>query len=428
MKCRIIYSSFKLILVAVYVIISLFSCESSRVGPEYDHVHTDLDDLMHPHLILNGNVKDASTLEPVNGATVFLTKTDGTIISTLLSDNSGKYFFDASNVMDASINVRATKTGFAYGERTAEINKTANSASVKDILLTKLHVATFNVTVGAGGSASATNNQSVAGQSLIVQVPANAVTSEIKLFIAAIPAGQIPQPTNSNTVILSAGQFGPSGTQFSQPVTINFPLPYHQTPGTTYAVMRLNEQTNAYTNSGFTATINADGTSASAQVVHFTTYVLKENIALTLKSSDTSISTEQYISLTSGNTSKQFPVVNTINVSGNDLVNEEWIKDIVACKLMISPDSSSQLLNFARPGSPSQYILNGVQVAPPGHAGEKGNWEYRWYYALQTITTDGTALGQGWSRTITVTSQDWIITHQGWYWIPDENGEVSGPY
>ncbi len=406
------------------VIIS--SCESSRVGPAVPTPNPAPP--AQQALLLNGFVKDASSLTAVSGASVKLVKADGTIITTLLSDNSGKYSFDASNITESSINVGATKAGYAYGVRTAKINKTANSASVTDILLTRLQVATSNVTVGAGGSASTTNTQSVATQPLTVQVPANAVSSNIQLTVSSLPAGQVPQPATTNMAVVSAGQFGPSGTQFSQPVTINFPLPYHQTPGTTYALMQLNEQTGAYTNSGFTATVNADGTSASGTVTHFTIYTLQEGVTYTTNAPTTALGTAQYTALTSGSVSKTLSIVNAVAVSGTGSVNEDWLKDQVAGKLNFTIGSSSQTLNFNMQALPSQYIQNGVQVGP-NNANEKGSWEYRVYYALQTTSTTGSAAGPGWNRNVTATTQAWEITSQGWYWIShDQGGAVFGPF
>ncbi|MHB8931104.1 MAG: hypothetical protein ACYC5R_10965 [Melioribacteraceae bacterium] len=407
--------------------IILSSCESSRVGPELPQPNPPA--AVAQPLILNSYVKDASNQTGISGATVKFVRTDGVILATSLSDNNGKFSYDASNITDNSLSVNATKDGYSFGSRVAILNKASNSAIVSDILLTKLQVASTTVTVATGGNASATNTQSVSNQPLTVQVPSNAVSSNVQLTVSSIPAGQVPRSTTANTAVVSAGQFGPSGTQFSQPVTISFPLPYSRTPGTTFSLMQLNESTGTYTNSGFTATVNADGTSASAQVTHFTTYTLQEGVTLTLNTPSSSTANEFYVALTSGSTTKTLSTVNAIALSGTGTVNELWLKDEIASKLSFSIGSTSQTLSFNITALPSQYIQNGVQVGPAGHTNEKGNWEFRSYYALQTTSTTGTAVGASWTRTITATNQQWLIIHQGWYWIPhDQGGIFFGPF
>ncbi|MCX6171174.1 MAG: hypothetical protein NTX65_17715 [Ignavibacteriales bacterium] len=411
----------------IFGLLLLSSCESSRIGPELPQPNPPA--AAAQPLILNSYVKDASNQIGISGATVKIVRTDGIVLATSLSDNSGKFSYDASAITDNSLSVNATKDGYSFGSRIATLNKVANSAIVSDILLTKLQVASTTVTVATGGNASTTNTQSVSNQPLTVQVPSNAVSSNVQLTVSSIPAGQIPRPTAANTSIVSAGQFGPSGTQFSQPVTISFPLPYSRTPGTTFSLMQLNESTGAYTNSGFTATVNADGTSASAQVTHFTTYTLQEGVTLTLNTPSSSTANEFYIALTSGSESRTLSTVNAISLSGTGTVNELWLKDEIASRLSFSIGSTSQTLSFNIIALPSQYIQNGVQVGPAGHENEKGNWEFRSYYALQTTSTTGTATGASWTRTLTATNQQWLIVHQGWYWVPhDQGGIFFGPF
>lgn len=418
--------SIPILLVVIFSFI-FSSCESSRVGPELPTPNPPAP-AAQP-LILNAFVKDASNQAGISGATVKVVRTDGTVLITLLSDNNGKFSYDASNVPDNSLNVTATKAGYSFGSRIASLNKASNSAITSDILLTKLQVASTTVTVAAGGNTSTTNTQSVSNQPLSVQVPANAVSFNVQLSVSSIPAGQVPRSATVNTAIVSAGQFEPSGTQFLKPITITFPLPYPRTAGTTFALMRLNETTGAYTNSGFTATVNADGTSASAQVTHFTIYTLQEGVTLTLNTPSSSNANEFYVALTSGSTSRTLSTVNAIALSGTGSVNELWLKDEIASRLSFSIGSTSQTLTFNITALPSQYIQNGVQVGPAGRTNEKGNWEFRSYYALQTTSTTGNASGSNWTRTLTATNQQWLIIRQGWYWVPhDQGGIFFGPY
>lgn len=405
------------------------SCESSRVGPELPAPNPPVPPAQP--LVLTGFVKDLANLSPISAAIVKIAKADNTVLTTLLTDNNGKYAYDASNVTESALGVSATKDGYAFKGAIASLVKTSNSASVNDILLAKLVVVSAPVTVAAGGSATTTNTQSVAAQPLSISVPPNAVSAPITLTAAAIPAGQIPRPTTTaNTAVQSAGQFGPSGTTFTQPVTITFPLPSFQTAGKTFALLQLNEQTGAYTNSGFTATVDASGTRATASVTHFTIYALTEDATANLVDGTTTTGSSTYYGLASGSGTQSFSATNIYSATGGSgTVSDIWLKDIISQKLAVNFATSTITIGGNFPTLPANYQINGVQTNPnvPG----KGNWQYRWYVLKQTTPTTGTASGTGWSRTINVVKEKWIndTAKTGWYWIShDQGGAVAGPY
>lgn len=406
------------------------SCESSRVGPELPTPNPPVPPAQP--LILSGFVKDVSNLSSIPGANVKIAKADATILATILTDNSGKYAYDASNVPENTLLVSASKDGYAFKGEIASLMKVTNSAFVNDILLTKLTVTSASVTVAAGGNGSTPNIQSLANQPLTVAVPANAVSQPITLTVASIPAGQIPQPTiTANATVQSAGQFGPSGTTFTQPVTITFPLPTARTPGTTFALLQLNEQTGTYTNPGFTATVDASGTRADASVTHFTIYALSGDVTWTLTDGTPTTGSSTYYSLTSGSGSLPLSVINTFSSSGTGNVDEDWLRDITGNKLAVDFRSSSVEFAYNFPTLPAAYQVNGVQTNP--NVSGKGNWSYRWYVLKQTITTTGTASGVDWTRNINVVRETWIpdpaTNKTGWYWTShDQGGAVSGPY
>ena len=205
----------------------------------------------------------------------------------------------------------------------------------------------------------------------------------------------------------------------------------------------MNEQTGTYTNSGFSAIVNSDGTTASAQVTHFSTYVLRTpegaEITITLNDPSTRIANEFYEKLSSGSVDKPLSITNTVDLSGDGEANDLWLKDNIASKLNFSIASTGQRLTFSFSKLPDKYKKNidGVetQIGPdnrPGgidHSGEKGNWEFRSYYALQTTSISGEAAGPSWTRHIEATSQLWLIISEGWYWVPhDQGGIFFGPY
>jgi len=428
-KTALIYTV-SLFFILIVGSILLSSCESSRVGPELPTPNPP-PAAVQP-LILSGYVRDAADRTTIASATVKIKKNDGTVLSTVLSDNSGKYTYDATTGTDITLLVVANKDGYGFDTKVADINKAANSAVVSDILLAKFQAASAPVTVATGGQASTTNTQSVASQPLTVSVPPNAVSAPVTITAAAIPAGQLPVPTTTAaSAVQSAGQFGPSGTQFQQAVTISFPLPSAQPVGKTFPLLQLNEQTGTYTNSGFTATVNAGGTTASAPVTHFTIYAISEDATLNLTDGTPATGSSDYLELASGSGTKTFSATNTYSSSGTGTVSESWLKDIIASKLSIDFATTTTVIGGNMPQLPntSDYQINGVQTNPK--VAGKGNWVYRWFVLKQTINTTGTASGTGWTRNLTIVKEKWIndASKTGWYWVShDQGGAVSGPY
>lgn len=423
------FYAFSIVLFLVITAFVVTSCETSRVGPDIPTPNPPVPPAQP--LVLSGFVKDASNLTGVSNSTVKILKADATVLATLQTDNSGKYVFDATAVTENTLIVSASKEGYGFKSGIADINKTANLAIVADILLAKIVAASAPVTVATGGTATTTSTQSVASQPMTVSVPPNAVAQPITLTAASIPAAQVPPvTTTANSSVQAAGQFGPSGTQFQQPVTITFPLPSSQTVGKTFALMQLNETTGTYTNSGFTATVNADGTSASADVTHFTIYALADETTLNLTSGSPTTGSSSFFGLAGGSGTRSFTATNTYSASaGSGTVSDSWLRDIVSQELNIDFGTTTTVIGGNFPTLPANYQSNGVQTNPnvPG----KGNWEYRWYVLKQTITTTGTASGAGWSRNINVVQEKWIndSAQTGWYWIShDQGGAISGPF
>ena len=420
-------STFAMAISLMFVGMIVFSsCESSRVGPELPRPNPPAPPAQP--LVLSGFVKDAGDHSIIAGAAV---KLEGTSLSST-TDNNGKYNFNLSSTTGTSFTVSASKTGYGFDAKVPSINRTTNVAIVQDILLAKLQVVTAPVTVATGGSATTTNNQSVASQPLTVTVPPNAVTQPITLTTSAIPAGQLPQPTTTASAsVQSAGQFGPSGTQFQQPVTINFPLPSPQTAGKTFSLLQLNEQTQTYTNSGFTATVNADGTSASSPVTHFTIYAIAEDAVLNTTDGTPTIGSEDYLGLQSGSATRIYTATNTLTLSGGSgTVSDNWLKDVISQKLKIDFTSTSTTIGGNFPQLPANFVQNGLQTNP-NNPGTSGNWEYRWYVNKSTTTSTGTASGTGWTRNVNIVQESWVIVtaKTGWYWIlHNQGGAFNGPY
>lgn len=134
---------------------------------------------------------------------------------------------------------------------------------------------------GGGGSSSATPtppttlatssdlNQSVvltgSAAALPSGVPATSITITPRA-VADVPAAP------SEATYLAAVECGPSGTTFSQPVTLTFKLSPARTPGEVLTVYYLDS--GAWTPAGTSAQVSSTGLTASASISHFSTYGL----------------------------------------------------------------------------------------------------------------------------------------------------------
>lgn len=408
------------------IILFLVGCESSRVGPELPRPNPPAP--TPQPIMLTSFVRDNSNLSAISGAVVKILKADNTVVATLLTDNSGKYSYDVSNLTETTLYVSASKDGYGIGTKVAEIKKAVNIAVVDDILLTKLVVATAPVTPVTGGTGTTQHPQSVSTTPLTVTVPPGAVSQNINVTVAAIPAAQVPKPPTANQAIQTAAVFGPSGTVFAVPVQVKMPLPNKQPVGKTYTLLKLNEANNTWTNTGITATVDATGTNITAQLSSFSTYASADNITLTTTTGTPTTQDIDNISLSSGSTSKSYSQTNSSSVSVTGTVNNQWILDVVnAATRNKNLGTTTKLIQFNFPALPSQYIRNGVQYNP-ANPNEAGNWTYRWVVVRTTQTTTSTASGgvapDTYSATVIITEQtvDIDVNRSGWVWVKHDQG------
>ncbi len=91
-----------------------------------------------------------------------------------------------------------------------------------------------------------------------IAIPPGALTADTAITLQA-PAAAPPAPSNNQTVV-AAVEALPSGTQFAIPVPLTFPLAVQLTPGTTIDLLIFNPATDAFTDSGFIATVDDSGT------------------------------------------------------------------------------------------------------------------------------------------------------------------------
>ncbi|HOI30698.1 MAG TPA: hypothetical protein PLZ15_13160 [Melioribacteraceae bacterium] len=412
--------------ILVFFFLFLAGCESSRVGPELPRPNTPPPPAQP--IILAASVKDASNLSPIVGATIRITKADNSLVTTLLTDNSGKYSYNVTTITENTLIVSASKDGYGFGSKTAEIKKTVNTALVDDILLKKLVVASAPVTPATGGTATTTSTQTVSTTPLTVTVPPNAVPQNITLTVAAVPAASVPLPPAPNQAIQTAAVFGPSGTQFAVPVQVSMPLPNKQAAGKTFTLLKLNETNNTWTNTGITATVDGSGTNVTASLSSFSTYATADDIVLNTTTGTPSTQDIETVTLSTGTTSKSYSQTSTSSVTVTGTVSNQWITDVVNLATRNKNlGTTTKTLQFNFPALPSEYLRNGVQYNPAS-PNEAGDWTYRWYVVRTSVTTTSTASGgtapNNYSATVQIIEQSVTIdaARSGWVWVKHDQG------
>jgi hypothetical protein len=415
-------------LFSLFIIALLIGCESSRVGPE----------LPRPNpappppqpIVLEAKVRDISNLTAITGATVRITKADNTLVTTLLTDNSGKFSYDVTTLTENTLSVSASKDGYGFGNKIAEIKKSLNIAVVDDILLAKLVVATAPVTPASGGTASTTSTQTVSTSPLTVTVPPNAVPQNITLSVASVPAAQVPKPPSATQSIQTAMTLGPSGTQFAVPVTVKFPLPNKQPAGKTFTLLKLNETTNIWANTGITATVDATGTNATASLSSFSTYATADELSINIQTGTTSTASVETVSLSSGTTTKNYSQTSSISISTTGTVSSTWLLDEVTKASGISVGTIPKEIKFSVPELPTNFIQNGLQYNPD-KPNEAGNWKYNWTVVRITTTRNYSASGgaapDNYSASGQIVSQniDINVATSGWVWVAHNQGGLN---
>jgi hypothetical protein len=103
-------------------------------------------------------------------------------------------------------------------------------------------------------------------------VPAGSLPQDAALRVAALSVDDFPKPAGER--LMGIVQGAPSGTQFRNPVRLRFPLAERLQPGSILPVSVFNPVTRQYDASDFTATVDATGEFASADVTHFSIFAV----------------------------------------------------------------------------------------------------------------------------------------------------------
>lgn len=243
-------------------------------------------------------------------------------------------------------------------------------------------------------------NALASGDGITITGQPGALPPGVALTITALTQAQAQAAAAlaGNQIFVAAGDFGPDGTTFYAPVTINFPLPNQLAPGTRLPFYML--QNNAWVNTGTVAIVGSDGLTASAQVTHFTKYILflDDSWVKVSFGGNTLISKSGGIPLTALN--------NPIVLVSGKTTDETVIAKVMEVNNMSRADAVYFLRSYDTSGDKVVQVLRltaGVIVTrywPNDPAGKLGRWfnvidsttlylpdRARQYYALPNSNT-----------------------------------------
>lgn len=102
-----------------------------------------------------------------------------------------------------------------------------------------------------------------------LSIPGGALAEDTTVTVeSSKPASSLPDASSLSGLVYD---FGPTGTEFSEPVALTLPLPAAPGAGKEAVIAYLNEDTNAWED--LTTTVGKDG--ASADITHFSRYVIR---------------------------------------------------------------------------------------------------------------------------------------------------------
>ena len=392
-------------------------------------------------LTLNGTVIDSKTSAGLSGATVQILKTDGTIVTTLSSGNSGKFSYDISTVNASSLKVTATATGYGFSFATAAIDIANNSARAVTLPLDKLVTVSVNVTPASGGSTTTTSTESKTTTPVGVSVPSGAVSTNTTVQVSAVPVNNVPAPSNAaSSTQVGVANLQPAGISFLKSVILTFPLPYKFKPNDQIALNQFIN--NIWQFSGINATVDNTGYIATASITTTGEYALLDNTSITGTTSTfkvTKVLDQQAFTFSSGTLHTELPGVITYTVTATNVITEaptdEWIFNTLEQRYGV------QFSGVTAPGSVPFTVIfdaewpgataNPYKANPDGSGnaqrpGESGSWSLKITYESYTDTFANVVLDNPgyWQITVTGSATSWRELQRNWVWTAHNQGGV----
>lgn len=413
-----------LFLPALVALLSLVtSCESSRTAPEVP-IYTPVEPAQP--LILSGYVKDADNNSAVASAIVTISKLDGSLVVTQLSDNSGKYTYDLATVDASQLKVSATKASYGFASALATVDKSANSASINSLFLKKLAGVSATATATAGGTTSAPSTESKSTTQAAVQVPPGAVNQNTTITVAPIPVGAAPSKPAGQAPSVSVLSLEPSGITFNVPVTVIFPLPVKLTAGKTMQLKVYNNNTGQWDNSGFSATVASDGLSASGSVTHFSTWELEGEVTTNTTSDVTAnVGNAVVTDAPSGNLLAYTYVPSFTFTAGE--FTEAYMKGVLSNIFGFSLGNNAVNVSVPKPAPPANKVTTNannqtVHYNPAAAKPYDGYWVWKPIVQPKTRTITVRFSNGINTQDATVILRDWVKTGDDWStWVITHN-------
>lgn len=425
------------------IVIAIFfnSCESSKTGPIVQAPPTEV--TPPAPLVLKGYVKDAISLSSIQGATVILANESGVIITTLATDQTGKYEYDVTNVPGTKLNISAAAASYTSKKVVALIDKSNYTASVPIAYLTRISGTTQNIVAISGGQISTSSIESVSGQPLTLQIPPNALPANTAITVAALTTSNVlPLPQTLNKMIAAAANFEPTGINFLQPVNVSFPLPYSTTPGKQLDLFRLNPITLVWENKG-SAIVDANGKTATAQLTGFSTWTLADNgtFAQTAFSDTQPDAPEQEVANGQTIQHSYTPVISISQKTGD--LSDAWIRNFVgnadafsAYDLRFNAQGIVQPVTISYTASPQPDLPNEYKRDVDGNGtldhynpnapNERGTWFWSAVVRRFIVTISGTVtLGDN-SAQVSVSFKVYKKVRDTWRWVKKHDQGIGG--
>ncbi len=112
-----------------------------------------------------------------------------------------------------------------------------------------------------------------------IDIPPGALAADTAISVETLLPDELPPPPASER-ILGAVHFEPSGLVFLSPATVTLPIARYIATGTPLPVRLIDPASSEYVDEDVTASAGPDGTSATFQIAHFSTFAVVETVSI----------------------------------------------------------------------------------------------------------------------------------------------------
>ncbi len=205
---------------------------------------------------IHGQVFDASTSQPLSGASITLRGT------TSVQSSSSDGRFQLSTPSGGSYVVEIAKSGYTSVQRPVSV-LAGRDVAVADAFLTPLDLQTTLITQASGGKATDSSGD------FQLDFPAGASPLDLQVRITPLHEDhQLPGPVPSDMAHIEAVYFEPRFTTFNQPVSFKHRNTKHLPAGLSVILTLWDETAQVWLDAG-TGTVSADGEWVEFRILRF---------------------------------------------------------------------------------------------------------------------------------------------------------------